>query len=48
MIEKLAGIYRIDCGLALPGNLETISIPGLPDKKMPAAMLLSRPKRASR
>ena len=37
MIEKLASIYRIDCGLSLPGNLETISIPGLPDK-MPAAM----------
>jgi len=38
MIEKLASIYRIECGLSLPGNLETISIPGLAGKQMPAAM----------
>jgi glyoxylase-like metal-dependent hydrolase (beta-lactamase superfamily II) len=38
MIEKLASIYRIECGLSLPGNLETISIPGLAGKQIPAAM----------
>ncbi len=36
MIERIANVHRIDCGLPLP-VLDSVSIPGVP-KRMPAAM----------